>query len=224
MEEFLTTLYITFKLAFLTTVILLIVGLPIAYIITFKNIPLKFFWETVISVPLVLPPTVLGFYLLILFSPENLIGRFLKNFFNLELVFSFKGILIASIIYSLPFMVQPIQNGFKSLSKSLVEVSYTLGKGELETIFKVLIPNIKISIFTAIVLTFAHTVGEFGVVLMVGGGIPGETLVASISIYNEVEALNYSTAHKYAFILFIISFISILVVNFVSSKISSENH
>ena len=223
MEEFLTTLYITFKLASLTTLILVIIGLPLAYILTYKNIPLKFVWETVITVPLVLPPTVLGFYMLIIFSPESFLGNFLKKLFNIELVFTFYGILIASIIYSLPFMVQPIQSGFKNLGSSLIEASYTLGKSELETFFKVLIPNIKSSIITAVILTFAHTVGEFGVVLMVGGGIPGETLVASISIYNEVEALNYSLAHKYAFILFLISFISILIVNFVSNKLYSKN-
>ena len=172
--------------------------------------------------PLVLPPTVLGFYFLILFSPDSFLGKIVKNLFNTELVFTFKGILIASIIYSLPFMVQPIQTGFKTINKSLIEASYTLGKGEIETLFKVLIPNIKNSIITAIVLTFAHTIGEFGVVLMVGGGIPGETLVASISIYNEVEALNYSSAHKYALILFLISFISILIVNYISYK-SNKN-
>ena len=223
MEEFLITLYITFKLAFLTTLILLIIGIPLAYILVYKKIPLKFIWETVITLPLVLPPTVLGFYLLILFSPDSFLGKFLKKFFNLELVFTFEGILIASIIYSLPFMVQPIQSGFKGLGKSLIEASYTLGKGEIETFFKVLIPNIKTSIITAVVLTFAHTLGEFGVVLMVGGGIPRETLVASISIYNEVEALNYSVAQKYAFILLLISFISILTVNFISNRFRPEN-
>ncbi|RUM58915.1 MAG: molybdate ABC transporter permease subunit [Persephonella sp.] len=222
MEDFITTLYITFKLAILTTIFLLLIGLPLAYILSFKKPPFKTLWESIITVPLVLPPTVLGFYLLILFSSDSFIGKLINRIFNTEILFTFKGILIASIIYSLPFMVQPIQNGFKSLNKSLIEASYTLGKSEIETLFKVLIPNIKVSILTAIILTFAHTVGEFGVVLMVGGGIPGETLVASISIYNEVEALNYSTAHKYAFILLLISFISILSVNFLANKFSKE--
>jgi len=186
LEDFITTLYITFKLATLTTIFLLLIGLPIAYILTFKKLPFKVLLESIITVPLVIPPTVLGFYLLILFSSDSFVGKLINRIFNTEILFTFKGILIASIIYSLPFMVQPIQNGFKSLNKSLIEASYTLGKTELETLFKVLIPNIKVSILTAIILTFAHTVGEFGVVLMVGGGIPGETLVASISIYNEV--------------------------------------
>jgi len=123
--------------------------------------------------PLVLPPTVLGFYLLVAFSPQNTFGEYLENFFNLRLVFTFEGLIIASVLYSLPFMVHPLQSGFKNLPVSLKEAAFTLGKSKFQTLTKILLPNIKSSILTEIVLTFAHTVGEFGVVLMIGGSIPG---------------------------------------------------
>jgi molybdate transport system permease protein len=168
--------------------------------------------ETLVSMPLVLPPTVLGFYLLIAFSPSNAFGSWLDSWLGLKLVFSFEGLVIASIIYSLPFMVHPIQSGFANLSPTLKEASYVLGKSKIITLNKVLLPNIKPSLLTGIVLSFAHTVGEFGVILMIGGNIPGKTKVASIAIYDEVESLNYTVANNYSMILFAITFFILLLV------------
>jgi molybdate transport system permease protein len=165
----------------------------------------------------VLPPSVLGFYLLLAFSPKNAFGSWLDAVFGLRLVFSFEGLIVASVIFSLPFMVHPIQSGFSALSKSLQEAAYILGKSPLQTLRSVLLPNIKSSLLTGMVITFAHTVGEFGVVLMIGGNIAGETKVASIAIYDEVEALNYDLANQYAITLFAISF-SILLFVYVVNK------
>lgn len=205
-------LILTFKLAVLTTFFLLLLGIPLAYWLSYHENKFKYLVQTLVSMPLVLPPTVLGFYLLIAFNPQNFVGRFLESVFSLRLVFSFEGLVVASIIYSFPFMVNPIQAGFQSLPASLTEASYTLGKSRLQTFWKVLLPNIKPSLLTGTVISFAHTVGEFGVILMIGGSIPGETRVASIAIYDEVEALNYHTANIYALVLFAITFTILLSV------------
>jgi len=211
-------LWLTFKLAILTTGALLLVGAPLAYGLAHWESRFKYFVQTLVSMPLVLPPTVLGFYLLLLFNPANMVGRFLDSTFNLRLVFTFEGLVVASVIYSLPFMVNPIQAGFQSLPASLAEASYTLGKSRLQTFWKVLLPNLKPSLLTGTVMSFAHTVGEFGVILMIGGSIPGETKVASIAIYEEVEALNYQTANAYALVLFSITFTILLTVYLVNRR------
>ncbi len=203
---------LTFKLALITTVILFVLSVPLAYWLAYSQSKIKPFIESIVSLPLVLPPTVLGFYLLIVFSPQNGLGLFFKDTLGIELVFSFTGIVIGSVMYSLPFMVQPLQSGFKSLPKSITEASYVIGKSKLETLFKVQLPNIKQSVITAIVLTFAHTVGEFGVVLMIGGNIPNKTKVISIAIYDEVESLNYNNAHIYSAILLFATFLVLLFV------------
>lgn len=203
--DFVQTLLLTMKLAVSTTIVLLAIGLPLARWLAFSNFRLKPVVEALVSMPMVLPPSVLGYYMLVLYSPRGNFGIFMERFFNMRLAFSFEGVLLASVLFSLPFMVQPLQNGFTSLPASLSEASYTLGKSRLETFFRVLLPNIKPSLITAIALTFAHSIGEFGVVLMVGGNMPGETRVASIAIYDEVQSLNFAMAHRYAFILFIIS-------------------
>ena len=203
---------LTLQLALITTVILLVISIPLAYWMANTKSRIKPIIEAIVSLPLVLPPTVLGFYLLIAFSPESAIGSFLNDVFGLKLAFSFSGLVIGSIIYSLPFMVQPLQAGFASLPSSLSEASFVLGKSKYQTITKVLIPNIKKSILTGIVLTFAHTVGEFGVVLMIGGNIPNQTKVVSIAIYDEVESLNYSNAHVYSGILLAVTFAILLLV------------
>ena len=205
-------LILTFKLAFITTVLLLLISIPIAYWLAYSKSKFKPIAETLVSMPLVLPPTVIGFYLLIAFSPSNSFGNWLNETIGLKLVFSFEGLIIASIIYSLPFMVHPIQSGFSNLSKSLIEMSSILGKSKTTTLFKILLPNIKPSLLTGIVLAFAHTIGEFGVVLMIGGNIPGKTKVASIAIYDEVEALNYGEANTYSLILFALTFCILLAV------------
>jgi len=214
----LTPLILTFKLAAITTVLLLIVGIPLSYWLAFSKFRFKFIFEALVSMPLVLPPSVLGFYLLIAFSPQNFVGNFLDKYFNLRLVFSFEGLILSSFIFSLPFMVHPIISGFKSIPNNIQEAAYTLGKSKFTTLKKVLLPNIKPALLSGIVLSFAHTIGEFGVVLMIGGNIPNQTRVASIAIYDEVEALNYSTANKYAFILFIISFTILISVHYFNKK------
>lgn len=205
-------LILTFKLALTTTVLLLIISVPLAYWLAYSKLKIKPVIETIVSMPLVLPPTVLGFYLLVALSPSNAFGHFLDHYFGLRLIFSFEGLVFASIIYSLPFMVHPIQAGFSNLNENLAEASYVLGKSKVKTLFKVLLPNIRPSLLTGIVLAFAHTIGEFGVVLMIGGNIPGKTKVASIAIYDEVEALNYHTANGYSLILFALAFSILLVV------------
>ena len=202
----LSPLWITLKLAFFTTLILFCVSIPLAYWLSNKKTIFKTIAEVIVSMPLVLPPTVIGFYLLLAFSPGNTFGAFLEEWFDVRLVFSFEGLLIASVIYSLPFMVHPIQSGLASLPLSLKEASYSLGKTERVTLFKVLLPNVKPSLLTGIVLTFAHTVGEFGVVLMIGGNIPGKTRTASVAIFDEVESFNYHNANRYSIILLAISF------------------
>ncbi len=205
-------LLLTFKLAVVTTVILLLISIPLAYWLSNSRSRLKPIIETLVSMPLVLPPTVLGFYFLVVFSPNNTFGNWLNEWLGIKLVFSFGGLVIASILYSLPFMVHPIQSGLSSLPSSLKEAAYVMGKSKLTTLKRILLPNIKPSILTGIVLAFAHTIGEFGVVLMIGGNIPEKTKVASIAIYDEVEALNYDTANNYSLILFAITFIILLTV------------
>lgn len=205
-------LILTFRLAFITTVLLFIVAIPLSYWLAYTKSKSKPVMETLVSMPLVLPPTVLGFYLLIAFSPSNAFGSWLDTWLGLRLVFSFEGLVIASILYSLPFMVHPIQSGFANLSPTLKEASYVLGKSKFETLYKVLLPNIKPALLTGVVLSFAHTVGEFGVILMIGGNIPGKTKVASIAIYDEVESLNYTIANNYSMILFAITFFILLIV------------
>ena len=217
---FLETMLLTFKVALITTIILFIIGIPIALWISSTKSKLKPVVETIVSMPLVLPPSVIGFYLLIFLGPSSAIGSFVEEWFDMRLVLSFEGILIGSILFSFPFMIHPIQSGLQSLPKSLIEASYTLGKSKLQTLMHVQLPNIKNSLLTGIVLTFAHTVGEFGVVLMIGGNIPGETRLASIAIYDEVEALNYGLANQYALTLFVISFSILLLVYIINRKFS----
>ena len=216
--NFFQTMKLTFELAGITTLILLCIGIPLGYYLSQTTSRIKPAIEAIVSMPLVLPPSVLGFYLLLAFSPKNFLGTWLDETFNIRLVFSFEGLIIASVIFSLPFMVHPIQSGFNSLSKSLQEASYILGKSKLQTIWFVLLPNMKPSVLTGMVITFAHTVGEFGVVLMIGGNIKDETRVASIAIYDEVEALNYTLANQYAFTLFVISFTILLFVYAINKK------
>jgi len=204
---------LTLKLSSIATLILLVISIPLAYWLAYSKKRIKPIIETLVSMPLVLPPTVLGFYLLVAFSPNNFLGALLDEWFGLQLIFSFEGLVLASVIYSLPFMVQPIQSGFKNLPQNLSEASYVLGSSKFKTLTKILLPNIKSSLLTGIVLTFAHTIGEFGVVLMIGGNIPDKTRVASIAIYDEVESLNYATANKYSLILFAIAFVILLSVN-----------
>jgi molybdate transport system permease protein len=190
--------------------------MPIAYYLAYSKSKLKPVIETLVSMPLVLPPTVLGFYLLLIFSPSNAFGNWIENTIGFKFVFSFPGLVLGSLIYSLPFMVHPIQSGLVKFPANLIEASYVLGKSKWETFRRILLPNIKPSLLTGIILSFAHTIGEFGVVLMIGGNIPGKTKVASIAIYDEVEAMNYNVANQYSLILFIICFLILLLVYLVN--------
>jgi molybdate transport system permease protein len=219
--QFIQTLWITFKLAGLTTIILLSIGLPFAWWLAYTKVRIKPFIEALVSMPMVLPPSVIGYYILIVYSPRNGLGEWLWRVFDVRLAFTFEGVLIASVIFSLPFMVQPLQNGLQSLPDSLREASYTLGKSKWITFSSVLLPNIRPSVITAVALTFAHSIGEFGIVLMVGGNMVGETRVASIAIYDEVQALNFKVANQYALILFLISLTLLTIIYSVNKKYSS---
>jgi molybdate transport system permease protein len=211
-------LWLTLQLAVLATVFLLLIGIPLAYWIAYTRIRLKPVIETLVSMPLVLPPSVLGFYLLLAFSPQHAFGQWVEHWLHLRLVFSFAGLVLGSVIFSLPFMVQPLQSGFQNLPVSLVEASRTLGKPDIVTLFRVLLPNMKSALLTGTVLSFAHAIGEFGVVLMIGGNIPGVTRVASIAIYDEVESLHYGAANFYAAILFGVSFVILLTVYLMNKR------
>lgn len=213
--DFLQTLRLTFEVALLATLILLPLGIVLGNYLAFSPSRLRPIIEVLVWMPLVLPPSVLGFYLLISFSPKNFLGNFLLQHFHFKLVFSFEGLVLASVIFSLPFMCNPIKSALQSLSPSLKEASYTLGKNKIATLFSVLLPNIKPAILLGCVTSFTHTIGEFGVVMMIGGNIPNQTRVASIAIYDEVESLNYSLAHQYAITLFIICFLALLIIFYI---------
>ena len=218
----LTPIWLTLKLASITTLVLLIIGLPLAYWLSKGRSIVKIILEAIITMPLVLPPSVLGFYLLLAFSPRHGVGKWLHDTFNLQFVFSFQGLILASVIYSMPFMIGPIKSALQQLPLSLSQASYTLGKTERQTFIYVLLPNIRASVLTAIILTFAHTLGEFGVVLMIGGNIPNVTRVASIAVYDSVENMDYSAANAYSLILFSITFIMVISV-FVFNKYKAKS-
>jgi molybdate transport system permease protein len=213
---------LSFQLAFITTFILFILSVPLAWWLSQTKSRTKPIFETITALPLVLPPSVLGFYILVALSSNSPLGVFFEEVFDIQLVFNFTGLVIASCFYSLPFMVQPLQGGFESLNKNMLEASYLSGKSKLETIFRVALPNMKPALLTAIIVTFAHTVGEFGVVLMVGGSIPGETKVASVAIYEMVEIMDYSAAHIYSAIMVFLSFIVLLSVYIINGRINKK--
>lgn len=212
-------LILSLELSLITTVLLLVIGIPIASFLAFRSFKGKSVIEAVVSLPLVLPPSVLGFYLLVALSPHHFVGAFFQEYFNLRLVFSFPGLVLGSLIYSLPFMIHPLQAGLQGLPSSLREASYVLGRSKKQTLFKVLLPNIKPALLTGMVLTFAHTLGEFGVVLMIGGNIEGSTKVASIAIYDSVESLDFHAAHIYSLVLIVISFVILLFAYGLNKKL-----
>ena len=205
-------LWLSLRLALITTTILLLLAIPLAYWLAYSRQRWKIVAEAVISLPMVLPPTVLGFYLLLAFSPSQGFGRWLDHHFNIRLAFTFPGLVIASLFYSLPFTVNPIVAGFRSLPADLRNASRTLGKSDWSTLVRILLPNIRASLITGAVLSFAHTIGEFGVVMMIGGGIPGQTRVASVALYDEVQSMNNGAANRYALVLLAFSFIILLLV------------
>ncbi|CAG0943724.1 Molybdenum transport system permease protein ModB [Candidatus Brocadiaceae bacterium] len=218
MMNFTAPLFLTLKLSFVTMVLLFIIGIPFAYWLTFSRFRWKFLVESVVALPLVLPPTVLGFYLLLAIGGNSFIGRWYESVFNKTLAFSFQGLVLGSFLYSLPFAVQPFQTSFAWVDRKLLEASWSLGRSHLYTFFRVILPLSRQGIITGCVLSFAHTLGEFGVVLMIGGNIPGITKVASVAIYDEVQSLNYGTANMYAAILLLFSFLILAVVYFINRR------
>ena len=211
-EVDLSAIWLTLKLATLTTAILLVIGTPLAWNLSHT----RGWWRgpvnAVVALPFVLPPTVLGFYLLIMMGPNGPIGRFFEWLRLPSLPFSFSGLLVASVIYSLPFVVQPLQNSFEAIGKQPLEAAATLRASPLDTFFSVILPMAKSGYLTAIVMGFAHTVGEFGVVLMIGGNIPEKTRVLSVSIYDHVEALEYTQAHWLSSGMLIFAFLVLLAL------------
>jgi len=214
-----TPLYLSLYLALISTIILIIISLPISWWLSnTKKYKLKKVIETVISLPLVLPPTVLGFYLLILFNPTSLIGKLWFYIFNTNIAFSMSGLIIASIIYSLPFSIQPIQMAFEKIEQNIINKAKILQFSKFKIFFEIILPLSKNGIITAAILSFAHTIGEFGVVLMIGGNIPGKTQVISIAIYESVELLDYSYTHILSFIILILSFIILFILFTINNK------
>lgn len=211
LDEF-QPLWLSMKLASLTVVALLVFGTPLAWWLARSRAAVKPFLEAIVALPLVLPPTVLGFYLLIAFSPDSFAGASWRALTGEALAFSFAGLLIASCLYSLPFVVQPLQAAFEQVERRGIEAALTLGASTTRAFFTVVVPQARRGLLTATVLGFAHTLGEFGVVLMVGGNIPGQTQVLSIALYEEVEALNYAGAHRLAAGLLVFSFVVLVVV------------
>jgi len=205
-------LLVSLKLAFLTTFILMLISLSLSPLLAFKNFRGKSVIVALITLPLVLPPTVLGFYLVLLFSPESPIGSLVKSILGKSLLFTFEGILVASVVYSLPLAVLPTLSAMQSVPREFIETAYIFGYSKLETYLKVIVPLSAGGIITSAVMVFAHTLGEFGVVLMVGGNIPGETQTLSIFIYDSVQALDYESAHKASALLILIALIMVSVL------------
>lgn len=210
---------VTLKLATLTSLILVLIGLPLAYWLAFSRWRWKFLVESVVALPLVLPPTVLGFYILVTIGPHSPFGQFYTDLVGHPLPFTFEGLLLASVLYSLPFAVQPFAAAFEQVDRRLIEASWTLGVSRPLTFFKLIVPMSAAGIVTGAVLSFAHTLGEFGVVLMVGGNIQGVTRTVSIDIYDEVQALNYAGAAKTALFLLIVSYTVLLAVYAINRKV-----
>ena len=204
--------WLSLQLAAVTTIVLLLIGTPLAWWLAFTRSPLRTPAEAVVALPLVLPPTVLGFYLLILLSPASPIGAFWVSLTGTSLTFSFSGLVVASVLYSLPFVVQPLQGAFEAVGRAPLEAAWTLRASPLDAFINVASPLAARGYLTASVLGFAHTIGEFGVVLMVGGNIPGATRVVSIAIYEDVETLNYAEAHTLAAGLLLFSFMVLVAV------------
>lgn len=206
------SLWLTVKLATIVTVVLLIIGTPVAWWLANSRSRLKGILGAIVALPLVLPPSVLGFYLLLAMGPEGPVGQLTRALGVGALPFTFWGLVLASVFYSMPFMVQPLQNAFEAIGDHPLDVATTLGASRSDAFFTVILPLARPGILTASILTFAHTIGEFGVVLMIGGNIPGVSRVASVQIYDHVEALEYAQAHRMAAVLLIFSFIVLLVL------------
>jgi len=215
-------LWLSAQLAFVTTAILILLGAPLAWWLSQTRSGLQPVVQAIVAMPIVLPPTVLGFYLLIVLGPNGAIGSWWVKLTGDTLTFSFTGLVIASCIYSLPFAVQPMQNAFESLPKRNIEAAWTLGASKLDAFFSVAVPLSIRGFVSAIVLAFAHTLGEFGVVLMVGGNIPGETRVVSIAIYDHVETLDYASAHQLSLALIVFAFVTLFSMFLINRRWQSR--
>jgi len=214
----LASLFISLQLALVTTVILLFIALPLAYLLAFKSFKGRTALEVVVALPLVLPPTVLGYFVLVMIAPGSAMGRIWQSVFDSSLAFSFSGMVLASVLYSLPFAVQPMQQALRAIPQSWLEMAQTQGLNLKQTLLQVMLPASKGGVLVAAALSFAHTMGEFGVVLMVGGSIPGETKVASIALFEMVEMQQYSEAWVLALILLGISFVMLSMVYLVNRQ------
>jgi len=223
MDPDLISLVITLKLALITTMVLFIIGTPLAWWLARTDHLARIFIEPLVALPIVLPPTVLGFYFLILFSPNNPVGQLWYSLTEHTLSFSFQGLVIGSVIYSLPFYVQPLQVAFESVRQEFLDAAATLGAGPADRFFNIVAPMSRRGFVVAGTLAFAHTVGEFGIVLMIGGNIPGETRVLSIALYDHVESLQYDKAHLLAVGLLIFSFSLLFVVYFLNSRWQTDH-
>ena len=215
-----SAIIVTIKLAIVSTSILILIGTPLAWWLSQTKFKFKAVFEAIIALPLILPPTVLGFYLLITLGSNGPIGKLLESLGGSSIAFTFTGLVIGSVIYSMPFVVQPLQNSFSSVGRKPLEVAATLGASKIDRFFSVAVPLSRSGFITAVVLGFAHTVGEFGVVLMIGGNIPGETGVVSIAIYDHVEAMEYGQAHWLAGGLLATSFLMLLFVYIINRHFS----
>ena len=211
-EQDLIALFVTLKLASISTIVLILIGTPIAWWLSHSCWRYKYFVEAIIALPLILPPTVLGFYLLVSLGPNGPIGGLSSAMGGTSLAFTFTGLVIGSVVYSMPFVIQPLQNTFSAIGQRPLEVAATLGASPIDRFFSIAIPMARPGFITASVLGFAHTLGEFGVVLLIGGNIPGSTQVVSISIYDHVEALEYGQAHALSASLLLFSFVLLLIV------------
>lgn len=218
-----SALFLTLKLAAVTTLILMAIGIPLGYWLAYGETRIKPFIESLVGLPLVLPPTVLGFYLLVLLGPQTSFGRQISKLFGHPLAFSFSGLVVGSVLYSLPFAVQPIAAGFAGVDTEVREAALLLSPRRTTVLRRILLPLIRSSLLTAAVLSFTHTVGEFGVVLMIGGGIPGLTRTLSISIYDQVQDFAYAQANRTALVLLCISFVALLLIYWRRGKVSGRD-
>ena len=213
-----TAIFLTLQLASISTIILLIIGLPLAWWLARTHHRTKTLIETFIAMPLILPPTVIGFYLLLAFAPDNIISQAWENVFSSSLAFSFSGLVIGSVIYSLPFVVQPMQSAYERIPDLTLKTAASLGASEFDQSLSIILPMTKRATAASAALAFAHTMGEFGIVLMIGGNIPGETQVVSIALFEHVESMAYEEAHNLALLLLIFSFTTLVMINMLSGK------
>jgi molybdate transport system permease protein len=211
-QQDLVALWLTLELATVTTLILLIIGTPLAWWLAHTRNPVRLLIEPVVALPLILPPTVMGFYLLIIFAPQGVVGAFWIAMTGTPLAFTFEALVLGSVLYSLPFFTQPLQIAFENLGRGVQEAAATLGAGPVDRFATIVIPLCARGFITAASLSFAHTIGEFGIVLMIGGNIPGETRVLSIALYDHVESLQYAQAHWLAGGLLLFSFVLLLII------------